>query len=56
MQVQAFRLPSDLMKRLDRHAERLRSEQPGLRVTRADALRMLLNEALDEKEAEHGKA
>lgn len=56
MQVQAFRLPPDLMKRLDRYAERLRTEQPGLRVTRADALRLLLNEALDGKEAKHGKA
>jgi hypothetical protein len=56
MQVQAFRLSVDLMKRLDRHAERLRAEHPGLKVTRADALRLLLNEALDAKEGNHGKA
>ena len=56
MQVQAFRLPTGLMKRLDQHAQRLAGERPGLRVTRTDALRMLLMEALDREEARHGKA
>jgi len=50
MKVIPFRLPADLVKRLDRHAERLRREHPGLNPTRADALRMLLVEALAAKE------
>jgi len=51
MKVIPFRLPTDLVKRLDRHAERMQAEQPGLQVTRADALRVLLTEALDRAEA-----
>jgi predicted transcriptional regulator len=56
MQVVPFRVPDELVKRLDKYAARLRREQPGLRATRADALRMLLTEALDQKEARNGKA
>lgn len=56
MQVVPFRIPDELVKRLDKHADRLRREQPGLRVTRADALRVLLTEALDQKEARNGKS
>jgi len=56
MQVVPFRIPDELVKRLDKHAERLRRDQPGLRVTRADALRVLLTEALDQKEARNGKS
>ena len=51
MKVIPFRLPADLVKRLDKHAERMQAEQPGLQVTRADALRVLLTEALDRVEA-----
>ena len=56
MQVVPFRVPDELVKRLDKYAGRLRREQPGLRATRADALRMLLTEALDQKEARNVKA
>jgi hypothetical protein len=58
MHVQAFRLPTRLVERLDAHAERLRQAQPGITATRADALRVLLERALDaaEKEARRGKA
>lgn len=56
MEVIPFRLPSALVERLDRHAERLRRRHPGLEATRADALRLLLTEALDREEARHGKA
>lgn len=56
MQVIPFRLPEDLVKRLDRHAERLRKEQRGMRVTRADVVRVLLTEGLDRVEGRHGKA
>jgi predicted DNA-binding protein len=47
----AFRLPDSLIARLDRHAERLSKEHPGLEFTRVDAVRTLLTVALDEVEA-----
>jgi hypothetical protein len=47
----AFRLPDSLIARLDRHAERLSKEHPGLEFTRVDAVRTLLTVALDEAEA-----
>jgi predicted transcriptional regulator len=56
MKVIPFRLPADLVKRLDKHAERMQAGTPGLQVTRADALRVLLTEALDREEARHDKA
>lgn len=59
MQVTPFRLPGTLIKRLDRHAERLMSAHAGLRVTRGDVVRMLLTQALDaaeRKEDGHGEA
>lgn len=56
MLIVPFRLPADLVKRLDRHALRLRQEHPGIEITRADAVRSLLVEALAAKEgATHGK-
>jgi len=45
----AFRLPVGLIKRVDRHARRL-SERTGLNVTRADAVRVLLDTALSVEE------
>jgi hypothetical protein len=51
MKVIPFRLPADLIKRLDKYAERMQAKQPGLQVTRADALRVLLIDALDRAEA-----
>lgn len=56
MKVVPFRLPAELVKRLDRHAERMSKAQPGLLATRGDAVRVLLTEALDRSEARHGKA
>ena len=47
----AFRLPEILLERLDRHAERMSKDHPGLEFTRVDALRTLLTRALDEVEA-----
>ncbi|MBI5493757.1 MAG: hypothetical protein HY904_01955 [Deltaproteobacteria bacterium] len=47
-----IRLPEELVARLDQHVERMRAAQPGLEVTRADAVRVLLTKALD---AEGGK-
>ena len=43
----AFRLPDGLIKRLDRHVERMNGENPGLEFSRADAVRSLLTRALD---------
>jgi hypothetical protein len=59
MQVTPFRLPIALIKRLDRHADRLMAAHAGLRVTRGDVVRMLLTQALDTvegKERGHGEA
>lgn len=56
MQVVPFRMPDDLLQRLDRYAAGLRAERPGLQVTRADAVRLLLIEALNRQEAKRGKA
>jgi hypothetical protein len=54
MAVTPIRLPVALIKRLDRHAARLRAEQPGVNITRSDAIRLLLSRALDREEAHHG--
>lgn len=43
-----FRLPTALLKRVDAHAKRLR-ESTGMSVTRTDAVRELLTEALDRR-------
>jgi predicted DNA-binding protein len=51
----AFRLPAELLARLDRHAERLRQQHAGMTVTRADVVRMLLTRALNDVEKESPK-
>jgi predicted DNA-binding protein len=43
----AFRLPEDLLERLDAYAAKLTRELPGLQVNRADAVRRLLEMALE---------
>jgi len=48
----AVRFPADLLGRLERYLERLRGERPGLTVSRADVVRMLVHERLSEIEAE----
>lgn len=48
----AFRLPDELLKRLDRHAERMRELQPGVNVSRTDVVRVLLTRALDQAEVD----
>ena len=50
-----IRLPGALVERVDAHVERLRAEQPGLRITRSDAVRMLLSKALEAVEPGRGK-
>lgn len=46
----AFRLPVSLLKRLDAHVARLRKDVPGMSVSRADAVRVLLSRSLSEEE------
>lgn len=46
----ALRLPVELVARIEQHAARLRTATPGVRVTRADAARALLLEAVGEAE------
>ena len=48
----AFRLPPELLTRIDAYAERLRAEVPWSNATRADSARALLTYALDRLEAE----
>jgi hypothetical protein len=43
----AFRLPAVLVARVDAYVKRLNSATPGLDVTRTDAVRALLTQALD---------
>jgi hypothetical protein len=47
----AFRLDEDLVKRLDKYAKQMEHEMPGFKVSRADAVRLLLIRALDNVEA-----
>ncbi len=41
------RLPTEVVSRLDRLAERLRDERPGVTVSRSDAIRVALIRGLD---------
>jgi hypothetical protein len=41
------RVPDELVARIDAYLERMNAENPGLEVTRADAIRVLLTKALD---------
>lgn len=44
----AFRFPDSLVKRLDAYAAQMESEMVGLRFSRADAARVLLEKGLAE--------
>ena len=44
----AFRLPGDLVDKIDEKANALRQQTPGMRVTRADVVRAILVRGLDE--------
>jgi predicted DNA-binding protein len=50
----AFRLPDELLKRLDKYAERL-SEADGMAYTRTDVVRKLLTRALNDVEKDDAK-
>jgi Arc/MetJ-type ribon-helix-helix transcriptional regulator len=51
----SIRLGRPLVERLDRYAERLKAERPGLTVSRADVVRVLLTKALDAEEGQEGR-
>ncbi len=53
--VMPFRLPADLVRRLDALAERLSEERPGIEITRSDVVRMLLLRGVDEEERRHDR-
>lgn len=42
----AFRFPAELVARIDAFAARIADQNPGLEITRADAVRVLLEKAL----------
>ena len=46
----AFRLENELLKRIDAYVKQLEQEKPGLKLTRVDAVRVLLLRALAEVE------
>jgi predicted DNA-binding protein len=50
----AFRLPAELLARLDKYAKRL-SELDGMTYTRTDVVRRLLTRALNEVEHDEGR-
>jgi hypothetical protein len=51
-QQAGFRLPLELLERLDQHTAKLRRKTPGVRITRSDAVRLLLTRALIDAERE----
>jgi hypothetical protein len=51
-QQTGIRLPAEIIERLDQQVERMRKRTPGVRITRSDAMRILLARALGEAERE----
>ena len=47
-----IRLPEDMLERIDAFAARVQKEQPGLEVTRAVAIRMLIALGLEAAEGQ----
>ena len=46
VRVLTLRVPEELLRRLDAYTAQVRAAQPYLRLSRADVLRMLLDEGL----------
>lgn len=42
----AFRFPESLIERIDAYAKQMEEQMPGLRFTRADAVRVLIEKGL----------
>jgi|GEM_PF-1690904 len=53
--VISIRLPVELIRLLDLYAENLRSQTPGLNITRTDAARAILTSSLADKNKRHGE-
>jgi len=49
----AIRMPSNLLERIDAFAEKLKLRSPGLRITRADAIRVMIENCLAQSESEN---
>jgi len=52
----AVRFPIDLVDRVERYREALNKERPGLSLSRADVIRVLVHERLDSLDQEARKA
>lgn len=52
----AFRLENELLKRIDAYAKQVEEQNPGLKLARVDAVRMLLVRALDAVEQAQASA
>ncbi len=50
-----IRFSKDLLERLEGYTDRFNKERPGLGVTRADIVRMLVHERLDQIDLEDKK-
>ena len=46
----AIRVPSTLLERIDAFAAKLKLSSPGLRITRADAIRVMIENSLAQSE------
>jgi hypothetical protein len=55
--VVSFRFSDEILKRVDKHVERMEKNEPGLKFTRADAVRTLVVRGLEavEKAEKGGK-
>jgi len=53
--VVAFRIPNEILKRVDRQADLMQKREPGLKLTRAAAVRLLLVRALEAAEVSSTK-
>ena len=53
--VVAFRIPNEILKRVDRQTDLMQKREPGLKLTRAAAVRLLLVRALDAAELLKGR-
>lgn len=51
----SLRIPPDLLAEVDAERERIEAERPGMTVTRADAIRVLLVEALTARKAKRSR-
>ncbi len=53
--VVAFRIPTEVLKRVDKQISLMQKREPGLKLTRAAAVRLLIVRALDAEELVKGR-